>query len=107
LHVFRVLKAFGIVNDPTTVSTDFELALSNAFLKIFPRTKISRCAFHLYQAVLRKIQNRHLTQLYDNANTKHFFKGLMALSLLPPAEIPAYFDALKHEAIQIKLLVPG
>ncbi|GMS90247.1 hypothetical protein PENTCL1PPCAC_12422, partial [Pristionchus entomophagus] len=31
-HVFRALKALGIVNDPTTVSTDFEIALSNGFL---------------------------------------------------------------------------
>ncbi|GMS88024.1 hypothetical protein PENTCL1PPCAC_10199, partial [Pristionchus entomophagus] len=106
-HVFRALKALGIVNEPTTLSTDFEIALSNGFLAVFPTTKISRCAFHLYQAVLRKIQNRHLTQLYDNANTKHFFKGLMALSLIPSADVPAYFDALKHEATQIKLLVPG
>ncbi|GMS86259.1 hypothetical protein PENTCL1PPCAC_8436, partial [Pristionchus entomophagus] len=55
-HVFRSLKAHGrIVNDPATVSCDFELALSKGFNKIFTTTKISRCAFHLYQAVYRKI----------------------------------------------------
>ncbi|GMS87790.1 hypothetical protein PENTCL1PPCAC_9965, partial [Pristionchus entomophagus] len=104
--VFRSLKAHGqIVNDPTTISY-FEIGLSNGFHKVFPTTEISRCALHLYQAVYRRIQNERLTQLYADANTKHLFKGILALSMLTPADMPRYFDAFKHEAMHTRLILP-
>lgn len=39
---------------------DFELGMTNGLLRVFPNTTISRCLFHLYQAVFRKIKVRFL-----------------------------------------------
>jgi hypothetical protein len=55
-------QSTGNTWNPKAVVTDFELALQNAALTVFPETQIWSCYFHFCQAV-RKFCVQHATQL--------------------------------------------
>ncbi len=55
-RLLRGLTTRGVVLNPTTVMTDFELAAQNAFEEVFPNVQLTGCYFHLTQSVWRNVQ---------------------------------------------------
>ena len=48
------------VPDPTTIISDFELAIINASVALFPAADMRLCFFHLGQSVYRHVQVQEL-----------------------------------------------
>ena len=94
-------KAFSILKQkrpdlqPSTITTDFEKPVMDAFKNVFGNTELQGCFFHLSQAIWRKIQSIGLTNSYVNdANSRLYCKLLAALAFLPPDEITQAFEEL-------------
>jgi len=82
------------------ITSDFERALWQAIAKVFPRTKHRGCTFHWTQAVYRKIQALGLARQYREDRDVHkLCRRVMALPLLPAAEIPRQFYRLRQQAV--------
>lgn len=78
---------------------DFEQAAWNSVSKIFPHATIRGCAFHWSQAVWRKIQSLGLQVDYRNdATIYQICRRIMALPLLPAADIRPQFHRLQRHA---------
>ena len=94
-------KAFSILKQkrpdlqPSTITTDFEKPVMDAFKNVFGNIELQGCFFHLSQAIWRKIQSIGLTNSYVNdANSQLYCKLLAALAFLPPDEITQAFEEL-------------
>lgn len=100
--VIEVTLAFaeqsGIrMRQPSSIMTDFELAIINAIKIHFPDEIIKLCLFHLCQSVFRRIQAEGLQQRYGDENDPTFreaSKKMCALAFVPPADVPDVFDVL-------------
>lgn len=90
-------SGLGFQPDPTTVITDFELAIINALRTVFGMNiQIHGCFYHLTQSTWRKIQNLGLVPLYrSNEEVKLFCGMLDALAFLPVQEVQEGLDHLK------------
>lgn len=71
---------------PKTVVADFERAIHNAVINVWPQCKLIGCRFHLAQAWFRHIQELGLTVEYKdkNSNIGQWLRLLFALPLLDP-----------------------
>lgn len=82
------------------ITSDFERALWRAIANVFPQTKHRGCTFHWTQAVYRKIQGLGLAVQYrDDRHVHKLCRRVMALPLLPAAQIPEQFDRLRQQAV--------
>ena len=89
---FTALKELNPDLSPRRVITDFELAASNSFRKIFSTTEVEGCFFHFAQAIWRKIQDRGLAVLYKkNDEIRKVVKCLVALALIPSEDVHLAF----------------
>lgn len=92
-EIFKFLKSKG-VQDPGSITVDFERATINSIKKNFPNTSILGCFFHFGQCLWRKIQHCGLQQWYVEVNNALFIKQLQALAFVPPSDVHELFDEL-------------
>jgi hypothetical protein len=78
---------------PTIVYAAFETAVHNAVIKVWAGCEVKTCLFHLGQRWWRKIQSLKLSKQYGKKDSEvsQFFKKILGLSLLPPAEVSDCF----------------
>lgn len=73
------------INDHTTVVTDFEIGLSNAFARVFPQTTVVGCTFHYGQAIFRHVQAVGLqTDYQQDIEVKRTVHRILSMPLVPP-----------------------
>lgn len=97
------IRLFGILSQiepnlsPASIICDFELAAINAIKRVFPRTEIVCCFFHLSQNLWKKIQQSRLTDQYaKNEDTRRKCKMLLALSLVPVRAVQFAFEIIQE-----------
>ena len=82
-------------SSPATISTDFERAAINACRTEFPITGLSRCFFHLSQNIYRKVQENHLSILYqDDDIFRENIRMIGAIAFVPFPDIIMAIGAL-------------
>ena len=79
---------------PRTVICDFEKALQDAIVTLWPAMNIVGCRFHLTQAWWRKMQELGLTATYKaGMETGKWLQWLFGLTLLTPEEaVECFYD---------------
>lgn len=85
---------------PLRVLMDFELAIKNSVLTVFPRWVVQYCFFHLGQSTYRKVQSSGLQEQYNDPEDRSIKEAthmLLALAFVPPADVLATYDQLKEE----------
>lgn len=83
--------------------TDWEIAMRNAILQLFPDAEMVACYFHHTNAVKKHVQQSpELRKLIeDDANAKSIYFRLLVVPLLPPEYIIDVVKQLRHEALRI------
>ncbi|KAI8502461.1 hypothetical protein Bbelb_200490 [Branchiostoma belcheri] len=77
---------------------DFEDDMWGAIRSVFPNCTKKRCAFHLTQAIFKKIQKLGLQPAcYEKGGACELVGKLMVLQLLPAQRITRAFDDLRHQ----------
>ncbi|CAI6360474.1 unnamed protein product [Macrosiphum euphorbiae] len=85
---------------PNCVMTDFETALQNAFLTVYPETVAHGCWFHYVQALIKNVKRLGLAQyVKDNVQAQICLKMCAALALLPVNKIDEGFQLIRRHAI--------
>jgi MULE transposase domain len=81
--------------NPTSISTDFEMAALNAINSVFPDAATFGCLFHLSKNMKKKLTNEGLMQMYNN-DCEFALKARMivALAFVPPDSVEQAFDEL-------------
>lgn len=103
-RVFNILKQHRPDLAPRRISVDFEQAAVRAATNVFPDASVEGCFFHLSQSIWRKLQSIGLRGAYINDDTCRLYcKLLSALAFLPPAEIPAAFEALDDQRDELAI----
>lgn len=85
-------------NGPLKLSSDFELAATNAFLTVFTNTTLQYCYFHFSQSLRRKAQASGLASIYkqkEGEGIRAQFHACLALAFVPPLHVPNIFLALR------------
>lgn len=79
--------------------SDYEVAMRNALMSIYPQVPRLACWFHFTQAVKKKAKKfPDLTKvLKKDARLRKVFYKLLALPLLPANHIEACFQVIKSE----------
>lgn len=90
--LFQVVQKclnLNLILKPQSITIDFEIAIHQAVLLIWPSVIIVGCRFHLIQSWYRKIQQLGLTLEYKNNDwLKHSF----GLTFLDPSEVSDCFS---------------
>ncbi|XP_050059021.1 uncharacterized protein LOC114132992 isoform X2 [Aphis gossypii] len=99
--VFNFLKTHLLPNfNPSIIITDYESALRDTLISIFPTARTTGCWFHHNQAVWRNMRKKGFLML---TNTNEFaskaLKMLFALPLLPAGDIQRGFDMVRMFAV--------
>ncbi|CAN7949147.1 unnamed protein product, partial [Ixodes pacificus] len=91
------------------VRTDFELALIQAILFVFPGARHRGCHFHFSQAIWRKVQELGLSKAYRlDTSVAGFVRKTISLAFVPPNFVRVAWGNLKLTAptnAQIPLLI--
>ena len=84
--------------NPTTAMADFEQAIKNALVTVFPDIDVHGCRFHFGQALIKKIKAVGLQSDYLNTPAvKKWGKKYVALCTLPANLIPDELAKLQRE----------
>lgn len=91
---------FNIDLNPEIIISDFELAIINASLRVFPNSSHKCCFFHLSQNIWKHIQKAGLSNKYTNdSEFAHKMRHILALAYLKPEDVPAAFDLIRREVL--------
>ena len=81
---------------PTSVMSDYESGMIEAFKEVFPGAEVNGCLFPFSQAVWKKIQGEGLQEAYkEGGDLQELSRQLMALPFLPEETIPQAFAWLE------------
>lgn len=95
IELFEELKKLNSSINPEKFVLDFEMAISNAILKVFPCTSIHYCLFHLGQSLYRKLSQIDLKLKYDtDSDFAQKVKMVMALAFVPTIDVVKSFEDL-------------
>ncbi|KAG0411175.1 hypothetical protein HPB47_011703 [Ixodes persulcatus] len=95
---FDALRAPFLLN---VVRTDFELALIQAFLFVFPGIRHRGCHFHFSQAIWRQVQDLGLSKAYqEDSSVTLFVRQIISLAFVPPTFVRVAWRSLKATAPQ-------
>ena len=86
---------------PDRLMTDFELAIINASIAVFPEADVSCCYFHLKQSMYRKIQQLGLQVAYNDPNDREikvYVHMTASLAFIPVRDVVRNFQRPKAEA---------
>ena len=94
----RMLRHVEILTgnaNPTSISVDFERAVINACSTGYPLSELSGCFFHLSQNVYKRVQETHLTDLYqNNVVFRTNIRMICALAFVPLQDVVHSFEML-------------
>ena len=80
---------------PKLFHCDFEVAMSNAFMKVFPSTKIKFCLWHLGRAL--EVNKKKFIKLEDeNENIISLYKCVLNLAFIDDEYVIKVFEHIKH-----------
>ncbi|XP_044014013.1 uncharacterized protein LOC122856408 [Aphidius gifuensis] len=100
LRHFQTHLAPNII--PTMIHQDFEQALRNAAIIVFPHAQIIHCYFHYCQAIIRRIKSRKgeaaMIRLMTWDIGLAFVRKILCLPLLPRNEIQQAYNFLIRNA---------
>jgi len=94
------IQTFGIIRCKTWCEcfsdnyfADFETAIHNAVITVWPGFEVKVCRYHLGQIWWRKIQSLELSKQYGKkySEVSQFLKIIFGLSHLPPTEVSDRF----------------
>lgn len=93
------LDALGKPLSLGLLRTDFELALIQAFLFVFPGVRHRGCHFHFAQAIWRKVQELGLAKAYqEDPTVTTFVRQTISLAFVPPTFVRIAWRSLKVAA---------
>lgn len=98
INIFKSIKQkceeHNLTFEPKQVVIDFEYAIHNACIAVWPNINIVGCKFHLHQSWFRKIQSLNLSGEYNNSNSVigRYLKVHFGLSFLKPSEVIDFFN---------------
>ncbi|XP_077863133.1 uncharacterized protein LOC144345908, partial [Saccoglossus kowalevskii] len=96
-HLKDRTAAAGRQFAPTTVISDYEMSIRQAFEAEFPGISVKGCYFHLTQCFWRKIQELGLVNAYNNhRRTQRLLRKVFALGYLPVALVRQNFGLLRR-----------
>ena len=93
--VLRILPQSPVVEQ---LVLDFEAAMWRAAQEVLPHVLTRGCSFHWTQAVYRKVQEQMVIEYREDAGTRDICRLLLALPLVPHAEIVGVFGWLEKRA---------
>jgi hypothetical protein len=94
-RLFEGIKGVWPNFNPTSISTDFELAALNAMGHVFPAAQKFGCLFHLVQNMRKKVAHEGLLATYNNdPEFSLAARMIVALAFVPPNSLEVAFDAL-------------
>ena len=79
---------------PTSIMTDFERALRNAIMQVFPNVTLHGCWFHYTQAIMKNARKHLPAAVRNEQNVKSWVMSVMSIPLLPANNIHGAFDYL-------------
>ncbi|CAI6359310.1 unnamed protein product [Macrosiphum euphorbiae] len=92
---------------PLVIMTDFETALRNAFMYIYPEAQIFSCWFHYVQCLQKNIKRMGYSgYIGQNREAKMCLRMCAALALLPANKIEQGFQEIKNYAHNNEILIP-
>ena len=96
----KVLEDVLLLQSPVVEQPvlDFEAAMWRAAQEVLPHVLTRGCSFHWTQAVYRKVQEQMVIEYREDAGTRDICRLLLALPLVPPAEIVGVFGWLDKRA---------
>lgn len=102
LHLFKTLRGL-LPLDGRSFMTDFEVAMRNALRVVYPNVQQYSCWFHYCQAARKKCSKfpKLVKSLKSNEILKRAYYKLLALPLLPAADILACFQMVKSEFVDV------
>lgn len=92
--LFLIIKSIIPEFLPKTIMTDFEGAIINSCIEMFPKSQCKGCLFHLAQSVQRKTNEKYKKNYDTDPEFKIQIKMLSALAFLPPNQVCAAFSQL-------------
>ena len=90
------------------VVVDFERAIHNALLEIFPDATLYGCVWHFKHSLTQKVAKLAIKRLYNQSKEfKKLVSMIGALVWCPPADIPGNWTAVKNYCAGKLYAVPG
>jgi len=90
------------------VIVDFERAIHNALLEIFPDTTLYGCVWHFKHSLTQKVAKLAIKRLYNQSKEfKKLVSMIGALVWCPPADIPGNWTSVKNFCAGKLYVVPG
>uniref|UniRef100_A0A1Y1M514 HECT domain-containing protein n=1 Tax=Photinus pyralis TaxID=7054 RepID=A0A1Y1M514_PHOPY len=97
--LFQHLKSNFPSMTATQIMCDYERALYQSLMEIFPESEIHGCFFHFCQAIYRQSKKLGLGSLMtQNEHAQFVLRKIMALALLPCDMAVEGFNLIKSEA---------
>jgi len=94
-RMLMAIKELVPVANPTNVLVDVEPASIGAFRNAFPNVRVSGCYFHLWQSILRKVNEVGMKVAYERDDeVRGSVRCLAALSCVPVTDIVESFEIL-------------
>lgn len=79
---------------PTSIMSDFERALRNAIIEVFPNVTLHGCWFHYTQAIMKNTRKHLPIAVRNEEHIKSWVMSVMSIPLLPATNIHGAFDYL-------------
>ena len=98
-NVFKEIKnniikySHNKVYSPKEFHCDFEIYIPNAFLKIFPNTKIRYCLWHM----IRSLENKAKIYIHEDKNLYFLYKCILNLPFIDPNYVEDLFNYIKEK----------
>ena len=90
------------------VVVDFERAIHNALLEIFPDATLYGCVWHFKHSLTQKVAKLAIKRLYNQSKEfKKLVSMIGALVWCPPADIPGNWTSVKNFCAGKLYVVPG
>jgi len=92
--------SFGDIGQVKYVLMDYERAAINAVTEVFPEVQVKGCSFHFRQALMRKVHQVGLKNVYEEGScypsARTWLRMIMAMSMLPAFAVPIVWNGLKN-----------
>ena len=72
---------------PTSIMSDFERALRNAIMEVFPNVTLHGCWFHYTQAIMKNTRKHLPIAVRNEGHIKSWVMSVMPIPLLPATNI--------------------
>lgn len=93
-QIFSILKEKEKINIPHLIC-DFEIGIVNAFMSIYPKSKVYGCIFHFGQIIWRQVQKfGQVIDYREDREYRNFIQKILLLSYVPTDFINHLFNII-------------